>query len=101
MSQAEQKKYYENLVPFANAYLHGLVRDEQGRKMSKSKGNTMDPLETIDKYGADALRFFMASMETQGRDVNMSEPRIAGYRNFATKIWNAVRFRRNERMQSV
>lgn len=92
MNKEDQKKYYENLVPFANAYLHGLVRDEQGRKMSKSKGNTVDPLEIIDKYGADALRFFMASMETQGRDVNMSEPRIAGYRNFATKIWNAVRF---------
>ncbi len=92
MSKEEQRKYYADIVPFAKAYLHGLVRDEQGRKMSKSKGNTVDPLEMIDKYGADALRFFMAAMETQGRDVNMSEPRIAGYRNFATKIWNAVRF---------
>ena len=79
-------------VPFRKAYIHGLVRDEQGRKMSKSKGNTVDPMETIENYGADALRFFMAAMETQGRDINMSESRIAGYRNFATKLWNAARF---------
>ena len=79
-------------VPFRKCYIHGLVRDEQGRKMSKSKGNTVDPMETIEKYGADALRFFMAAMETQGRDINMSENRIAGYRNFATKLWNAARF---------
>ena len=79
-------------VPFKKCYMHGLVRDEQGRKMSKSKGNTIDPMETIEKYGADALRFFMAAMETQGRDINVSEARIAGYRNFATKLWNAARF---------
>lgn len=79
-------------VPFKKCYIHGLVRDEKGQKMSKSKGNTVDPMETIEKYGADALRFFMAAMETQGRDVNMSEARIAGYRNFATKLWNAARF---------
>ena len=79
-------------VPFKKCYIHGLVRDEQGRKMSKSKGNTVDPMETIEKYGADALRFFMAAMETQGRDINVSEARIAGYRNFATKLWNAARF---------
>ena len=84
--------YMMKKVPFKKAYIHGLVRDEQGRKMSKSKGNTVDPMETIEKYGADALRFFMAAMETQGRDINMSEARIAGYRNFATKLWNAARF---------
>lgn len=84
--------YMMKKVPFRKCYIHGLVRDEQGRKMSKSKGNTIDPMETIDKYGADALRFFMAAMETQGRDINMSESRIAGYRNFATKLWNAARF---------
>ena len=79
-------------VPFKKCYIHGLVRDEQGRKMSKSKGNTVDPMETIEKYGADALRFFMAAMETQGRDINLSDSRIQGYRNFATKLWNAARF---------
>ena len=84
--------YMMKRVPFRKCYIHGLVRDEQGRKMSKSKGNTVDPMETIEKYGADALRFFMAAMETQGRDINMSEARIAGYRNFATKLWNAARF---------
>ena len=84
--------YMMKKVPFRKAYIHGLVRDEKGQKMSKSKGNTVDPMETIEKYGADALRFFMAAMETQGRDVNMSEARIAGYRNFATKLWNAARF---------
>ena len=84
--------YKMKQVPFRKCYIHGLVRDEQGRKMSKSKGNTVDPMETIEKYGADALRFFMAAMETQGRDINLSEARIAGYRNFATKLWNAARF---------
>ena len=84
--------YAMKRVPFKKAYIHGLVRDEKGQKMSKSKGNTVDPMETIEKYGADALRFFMAAMETQGRDVNLSEARIAGYRNFATKLWNAARF---------
>ncbi len=84
--------YMMKKVHFKKCYIHGLVRDEQGRKMSKSKGNTVDPMETIEKYGADALRFFMAAMETQGRDINMSENRIAGYRNFATKLWNAARF---------
>lgn len=84
--------YMMKKVPFKKAYIHGLVRDEKGHKMSKSKGNTVDPMETIEQYGADALRFFMAAMETQGRDINMSESRIAGYRNFATKLWNAARF---------
>ena len=84
--------YTMKRVPFKKCYIHGLVRDEKGQKMSKSKGNTIDPLDTIEKYGADALRFFMAAMETQGRDINLSEARIAGYRNFATKLWNAARF---------
>ena len=84
--------YVMKKVPFKKAYIHGLVRDEQGRKMSKSKGNTVDPMEIIEKYGADALRFFMAAMETQGRDINVSEARIQGYRNFATKLWNSARF---------
>lgn len=84
--------YVMKKVPFKKAYIHSLVRDEQGRKMSKSKGNTVDPMEIIEKYGADALRFFMAAMETQGRDINVSEARIQGYRNFATKLWNSARF---------
>ncbi len=84
--------YAMKKIPFKTVYLHGLVRDEHGHKMSKSKGNTVNPIEMVDKYGADALRFFMAAMETQGRDINMSEARIAGYRNFATKLWNATRF---------
>ncbi|MFV0626539.1 MAG: valine--tRNA ligase [Alphaproteobacteria bacterium] len=84
--------YAMKKVPFKTVYMHGLVRDEKGQKMSKSKGNVVDPIVTIDEYGADALRFFMAAMETQGRDVNMAESRIQGYRNFATKLWNASRF---------
>lgn len=84
--------YMMKKVPFKKCYMHGLIRDEHGLKMSKSKNNTVDPIETIEKYGADALRFFMAAMETQGRDINMSEARVAGYRNFATKLWNAARF---------
>jgi valyl-tRNA synthetase len=79
-------------VPWKTLYLHGLVRDAAGQKMSKSKGNTVDPLGLIDQYGADALRFFMAAMESQGRDIKMDDGRLAGYRNFATKLWNAARF---------
>ena len=79
-------------VPWKTLYLHGLVRAADGSKMSKSKGNTVDPLGLIDKYGADALRFFMAAMESQGRDIKMDERRLEGYRNFATKLWNAARF---------
>jgi valyl-tRNA synthetase len=79
-------------VPWRKLYLHGLVRAADGQKMSKSKGNVVDPLGLIDKYGADALRFFMAAMESQGRDVKMDEKRVEGYRNFATKLWNAARF---------
>jgi valyl-tRNA synthetase len=79
-------------VPWRTLYLHGLVRDAHGAKMSKSKGNTVDPLGLIDKYGADALRFTLAAMETQGRDIKLDEKRVEGYRNFATKLWNAARF---------
>ncbi|MBC6497493.1 MAG: valine--tRNA ligase [Alphaproteobacteria bacterium GM7ARS4] len=79
-------------VPFRHVYVHALVRDEQGQKMSKSKGNVIDPLATIDSYGADALRFTMAASAIPGRDVRLSTSRIQGYRNFTTKIWNAARF---------
>ena len=79
-------------VPWKRLYLHGLVRAEDGSKMSKSKGNVVDPLGLIDQYGADALRFFMAAMESQGRDIKMDDKRVEGYRNFATKLWNASRF---------
>jgi len=79
-------------VPFHDVYIHGLVRDEKGQKMSKSKGNVVDPLTMIDQFGADALRFTMAAMASQGSDVKFSVKRIEGYRNFATKLWNAARF---------
>jgi len=78
--------------PWPRLYLHGLVRAADGAKMSKSKGNVVDPLGLIDQYGADALRFFMAAMESQGRDIKMDDKRVEGYRNFATKLWNAARF---------
>ncbi|WP_019516890.1 valine--tRNA ligase [Sphingomonas sp. Mn802worker] len=87
-----QGMHFMGDVPFRTLYLHGLVRAADGAKMSKSKGNTVDPLGLIDKYGADALRFFMAAMESQGRDIKMDEKRVEGYRNFATKLWNASRF---------
>lgn len=87
-----QGLHFMKEVPFKTLYLHGLVRAADGQKMSKSKGNTVDPLGMIDKYGADALRFFMAAMESQGRDIKMDEKRLEGYRNFATKLWNAARF---------
>ncbi|MCB2085792.1 MAG: valine--tRNA ligase [Sphingomonadaceae bacterium] len=85
---------YYNLgeKPWDKLYLHGLVRAADGSKMSKSKGNVVDPLGLIDQYGADALRFFMAAMESQGRDIKMDDKRVEGYRNFATKLWNATRF---------
>ena len=89
---AMQGMHFMKEVPWKTLYLHGLVRAADGSKMSKSKGNTVDPLGLIDQYGADALRFFMAAMESQGRDIKMDESRIAGYRNFATKLWNAARF---------
>ena len=78
--------------PFPTVYIHGIVRDEKGAKMSKSKGNVVDPLELIDAYGADAVRFTMAALATPGRDVKPARSRIEGYRNFATKLWNAARF---------
>ena len=89
---AMQGIHFMKEVPWKTLYLHGLVRAADGSKMSKSKGNTVDPLGLIDAYGADALRFFMAAMESQGRDIKMDESRVAGYRNFATKLWNAARF---------
>jgi valyl-tRNA synthetase len=79
-------------VPFRDVYIHALVRDERGQKMSKSKGNVIDPLAIIDDYGADALRFTLAAMAAQGRDIKLSAQRVEGYRNFATKLWNAARF---------
>ena len=87
-----QGLHFMKEVPFKTLYLHGLVRAADGSKMSKSKGNTVDPLGLIDKYGADALRFTLAAMESQGRDVKLDEKRVEGYRNFATKLWNATRF---------
>ena len=85
-------QYNTGQNPWPKLYLHGLVRAADGQKMSKSKGNVVDPLGLIDQYGADALRFFMAAMESQGRDIKMDDKRIEGYRNFATKLWNATRF---------
>lgn len=79
-------------VPFRTVYIHALVRDERGQKMSKSKGNVVDPLGLVDDYGADALRFTLAAMAAQGRDIKLSMSRVEGYRNFATKLWNAARF---------
>jgi valyl-tRNA synthetase len=87
-----QGLHFMKEVPFKTLYLHGLVRAADGQKMSKSKGNVVNPLGLIEQYGADALRFFMAAMESQGRDIKMDEKRIEGYRNFATKLWNAARF---------
>ena len=80
------------VIPFKDVYIHALVRDEKGQKMSKSKGNVIDPLELCDEFGADALRFTLTAMAAQGRDIKLAKARVAGYRNFATKIWNAVRF---------
>jgi valyl-tRNA synthetase len=79
-------------IPFKDVYIHALVRDASGAKMSKSKGNVIDPLQLIDEYGADALRFTLAAMAAQGRDIKLSTQRVEGYRNFATKLWNAARF---------
>jgi valyl-tRNA synthetase len=84
--------HVRNEVPFRAVYIHALVRDEKGQKMSKSKGNVIDPLELIDAYGADALRFTLSAMAAQGRDIKLSPSRVEGYRNFATKLWNAARF---------
>ncbi|MDA9132470.1 valine--tRNA ligase [Alphaproteobacteria bacterium] len=84
--------FMDGEVPFREVYIHALVRDEKGQKMSKSKGNVLDPLDLIDQYGADSLRFTLAAMAAQGRDIKMSTTRLEGYRNFTTKIWNACRF---------
>ncbi|MGU3400958.1 valine--tRNA ligase [Brucellaceae bacterium D45D] len=84
--------HFMDEIPFHTIYLHALVRDKNGAKMSKSKGNVIDPLELMDEYGADALRFTLAIMAAQGRDVKLDPARIAGYRNFGTKLWNATRF---------
>ncbi|MBT6256466.1 MAG: valine--tRNA ligase [Alphaproteobacteria bacterium] len=84
--------FMDGEVPFKDVYIHALVRDEKGQKMSKSKGNVMDPLDISEKYGADALRFTLTALAAQGRDIKLAESRIEGYRNFATKIWNACRF---------
>ena len=84
--------HFMDEVPFQDIYIHALVRDEKGAKMSKSKGNVVDPLNLIETYGADALRFTLAAMAAQGRDIKLSTQRIEGYRNFGTKLWNAARF---------
>jgi valyl-tRNA synthetase len=87
-----QGLHFMKEVPFRDVYIHALVRDEKGQKMSKSKGNVIDPLELIDAYGADALRFTLAAMAAQGRDIKLARQRVEGYRNFSTKLWNAARF---------
>jgi valyl-tRNA synthetase len=79
-------------VPFRTVYIHALVRDVRGQKMSKSRGNIIDPLELIDRYGCDALRFTLAALAAPGRDIKLAESRVEGYRNFATKLWNAARY---------
>ena len=79
-------------VPFRTVYIHALVRDERGQKMSKSSGNIIDPLELIDRYGCDALRFTLTALAAPGRDIKLAESRVEGYRNFATKLWNAARY---------
>ena len=84
--------YVTNEVPFRDVYIHALVRDEKGQKMSKSKGNVIDPIELVDEFGADAVRFTLAAMAAQGRDIKLAKARVEGYRNFATKLWNASRF---------
>jgi valyl-tRNA synthetase len=84
--------HFMDEVPFKDIYIHALVRDEKGAKMSKSKGNVIDPLDLMDQYGADAVRFTLAAMAAQGRDIKLARQRIEGYRNFATKLWNAARF---------
>ncbi len=93
--------HFMDKVPFKDVYIHALVLDEQGQKMSKSKGNVVDPLAIIDEYGADALRFNMAAQAAQGRNVRLSMSRIEGYRNFGTKLWNAARFAEMNGCKSV
>ena len=84
--------FMDKEIPFKEIYIHALVRDDKGQKMSKSKGNVLDPLDLSEKYGADSLRFTLTAMAAQGRDIKLSEERIAGYRNFSTKIWNGCKF---------
>ena len=84
--------HFREEVPFHTVYIHALVRDERGQKMSKSKGNVLDPLELIDDYGADALRFTLTALAAQGRDIKLAPGRVEGYRNFVTKLWNAARY---------
>ncbi len=88
-------------VPFRTVYIHALVRDERGQKMSKSRGNIIDPLELIDRYGCDALRFTLAALAAPGRDIKLAESRVEGYRNFATKLWNAARYAQMNGCQAV
>ena len=83
-------------VPFHTVYIHALVRDEKGQKMSKSKGNVIDPLELVDEYGADALRFTLSAMAAQGRDIKLSKQRVEGYRNFAHQAVERHALCRNE-----
>ncbi len=84
--------HFKHEIPFHDVYIHALVRDEKGNKMSKTRGNVIDPLALIEEYGADALRFTLAAMAAQGRDIKLATSRVEGYRNFATKLWNAARF---------
>ena len=84
--------YFTGSVPFKEVYVHALVRDEKGQKMSKSKGNVIDPLVIMDQYGSDSMRMTLCSMAAQGRDIKLSTQRVEGYRNFITKIWNAIKF---------
>jgi valyl-tRNA synthetase len=84
--------YFMGDVPFKDVYIHALVRDSKGQKMSKSKGNVMDPLDLIEQYGTDALRFTLCALATQGRDIRLADERLQGYRNFVTKLWNAARY---------
>jgi valyl-tRNA synthetase len=88
-------------VPFRTVYIHALVRDERGQKMSKSRGNIIDPLQLIDRYGCDALRFTLAALAAPGRDIKLAESRVEGYRNFATKLWNAARYAQINGCQAV
>ena len=88
-------------VPFRTVYIHALVRDERGQKMSKSRGNIIDPLQLIDRYGCDALRFTLAALAAPGRDIKLAESRVEGYRNFATKLWNAARYAQMNGCQAV
>src|SRR5207237_10279082 len=90
--RTSQWRNFMDDVPLRTAYIHALVRDERGQKMSKSRGNIIDPLELIDRYGCDALRFTLAALASPGRDIKLAESRVESSRNFATKLWNAARY---------